>query len=443
MQSATPFSHFFILGLLTTTAWSAGLVRDGFTARTQSMGGASVAVAGSPLEAMMTNPAALTEIKNGSAEVSVDGVFLHATLTRTGEKKSTLRNRINFLGDVAIALPVGHPAIRWGLSAAPSYAAATDWRYRDRDGGVDGRTSYGEINHHSEFLAYNFQTGLGVDFSSWFSAGVSAGFIYNHNALSTAYIFQSQKTLRGFKTQLDLDTEGYAAVGQIGFTLKPLPSLRISAAYTTPSEFHTEGDARANLSAQLKSLGGGFAAVEPELNADAKVVTKLPQKIEAGIAWQPTEKLLLTTEFDWINWSNAFDELPVTLSHSSNAVVNGLVGSDQFTDVVPLGWRDQKIIRVGAEYKITDAWRARAGYAYSNQVIPNQTLTPLAAAIDDSIVSAGIGYQQSQWHLDFSWQWHLPKTQFVSQSQLKAGEYSNSEIQLESHWLGLTYGLNF
>jgi long-subunit fatty acid transport protein len=392
---------------------------------------------------MSSNPAALTEVENRSLEASIDAVLLRGTFSRSGEEDSRLRNRVNFLGDVALAIPSGHSALRFGLSALPTFAASTDWRYRDREGGADGKTSYGEIDHHSEFLAYNFQAGFGVDLSSWLSFGASAGAVYNHNALQTAYVFQSQKTLRSFKTRLDLDTEGYAPSAQLGVTIKPTSSLKLAAAYVAPSKIESEGTAQADLSAQLQSLGGGFAAVDPELKADAEVLTKLPQKVLLGAAWQITGKLLVTAEFDWVNWSAAFDELPVTLSNSSNTAVNGLVGSNRFTDVVPLGWRDQKIIRVGAEYELNAFWTLRAGYSYSNEVVPSETLTPLAAAIDDSVAAAGVGFRQPGWHLDLAWQWHLPKTRTVSDSQLQTGEYSNSQVKVESHWVGLTYGVEF
>ena len=434
---------FFIGVASISTGWSSGLVRDGISARSQAMGGADVASARSPLEAMTANPAALTETKSASAEIAIDGVFLRAKLSRGNEKTVHLRNHSNFIGDIAVALPTGYSSVRWGLSASPSMAAAADWNFRDLEGGLTGKTTYGNIAHRSEFLACDFRVGLGVDLTSWLSAGASAGVVYNHNSLNTAYIFQSQKTLTGFKTRLDLDTDGYAASGQFAITLKPASSFKISAAYTLPSEIHSKGTARADLSAQLKSLGGGYAAVDPHLDADAEVLTKLPQKFTTGIAWQVTPQLLFSSEFDWIGWSSAFDELPVTLSSSTNTAVNDLVGSDRFTDVVPLHWRDQKVIRVGVEWELDSHWSVRGGFAHSSKVVPSETLTPLSAAIDDTVVSLGTGYRRDQWHLDFSWQWHLPKTRTVSNSILKTGEYDHSTLELESHWLGLTYGLEF
>ena len=111
---------------------------------------------------MTANPAALTQIKSEALEISVDGIFLRGRLEREGEKKASLKNQVSFLGDLALVLPSGHQAVRFGLSASPTYAAAADWSYRDREGGLGGQTSYGKFTHHSKFLAYNFQAGVGA-----------------------------------------------------------------------------------------------------------------------------------------------------------------------------------------------------------------------------------------------------------------------------------------
>ena len=69
--------------------------------------------------------------------------------------------------------------MRFGLSASPTYAAAADWSYRDREGGLGGQASYGKFTHHSKFLAYNFQAGVGAELTSWLSVGLFAGVVYN------------------------------------------------------------------------------------------------------------------------------------------------------------------------------------------------------------------------------------------------------------------------
>ncbi|MET0548748.1 MAG: outer membrane protein transport protein [Xanthomonas sp.] len=99
----------------------------------------------------------------------------------------------------------------------------------------------------------------------------------------------------------------------------------------------------------------------------------LPQQAGAGLAWQPTAALTLAADWLWIDWSgeraygNRFDQ-------------GGALGD---ADGPGFGWRSQRIFRLGAEYRIDDAWSLRAGYSHASRLIPDSqaqlaVLAPLA-----------------------------------------------------------------
>ena len=67
-------------------------------------------------------------------------------------------------------------------------------------------------------------------------------------------------------------------------------------------------------------------------------------------------------QVDWINWSAAFDTLEVRLRHTDSALYRALLaGQDHLDDDVPLDWRDQWVMRVGAEYQLTEKRRPARG----------------------------------------------------------------------------------
>ncbi|MGI9088729.1 MAG: OmpP1/FadL family transporter [Chthoniobacterales bacterium] len=202
-----------------------------------------------------------------------------------------------------------------------------------------------------------------------------------------------------------------------------------------------EGHAAGNAAAQLLSLGGGFAQVNPNFRYQAEVRTKLPQIVSAGAEWQALERLRLVGGIDWINWSDAFDRLQIRLTNGSNPAINGVVGSDALLDVVPLRWRDQFVYRAGLEFALGGGFTARGGYSYARSAVPNDTLTPLNAAIFEHKVSAGAGYKFGRYHADLAWQWSLPTTQKIGISGLLDGEYSNSSVRVSEHLLALTTGV--
>lgn len=193
----------------------------------------------------------------------------------------------------------------------------------------------------------------------------------------------------------------------------------------------------------MQSLGGAFAAVDPLFSYDARVRVELPQRFAVGGEWHALDRLRIAAGCDWINWSDAFDELRIDLSDGSNPAINGVVGSASLTDIAPLHWRDQFIYRAGAEFILVGGLTARAGYSYGRSPVPNETLTPLTGAIFEHTVSAGMGYRWGRYRADLAWQWDLPAVQRVERSILLDGEYSHTSLTLSAHIFQLTTAVEF
>ena len=123
--------------------------------------------------------------------------------------------------------------------------------------------------------------------------------------------------------------------------------------------------------------------------------------------------------------------------------LNGLVGSENIEDFVPLNWKDQLIVRLGGEFSATDSIQLRAGYSFGRSPVPDGTLTPLTAVLMEHSISTGAGWQSGRCSVDVAYQWSLPNTQRVGTSDLRAGEYDNSATRIGVHWFGLTTGVKF
>ena len=96
------------------------------------------------------------------------------------------------------------------------------------------------------------------------------------------------------------------------------------------------------------------------------------------------------------------------------------------------------MVRFGAEYALTDAWSARVGYSWAQSPVPTETLTPLTAIIPEHTISAGLGWKNASWSVDFGWQWQLPKQQSVERSLLVGGEYAGSSARVGIHIVALS-----
>lgn len=403
-----------------------------------ALGGSATATARDPLDALFANPAALSEIRGPTLSVGAEAAFAHAAFRSHAGDRTTMDEN-GLAGSFALAVPVG--PLRFALGVNPDIALRDRWRYRDTPGGADGATTYGMQPQESEIVLVRTAFGASWQVTPQFSLGASVGLLYNRNRLQAPYIFQTQPVLRTAKTLLDLETDGLGWNAQAGVLWKPLETLRLGVTYTTRSRLSTEGRATGNAGVQLANLGLG--AARPDFAYDAEVTNIFPQQISAGLGWQATPKLLLTAQFDWINWADAFKTLPVRLTRGNNRDLNGIVGSDKLNDDLPLDWRDQYVCRLGAEYALDPRWTLRAGYAYARNPVPAQTLTPLTAAINEHTITAGLGFREGRFGLDLAWQWALPASTEVGTSALAAGEYSGSTTRVGVQWIGLTATVEF
>ena len=428
---------------LSSAFGSEGVYTNGIGARAMALGGADVAFPEGPLSALGVNPAGLSLLKGPVLDAGFTAAVPTGHFNSKASDGGTLENRFGIGPDIAFGLPIGSSPVSFGVGLIPEVGLSSHWRYLDPPGGADGNTSYGVNNNNSKVLLLRVGAGMSVAVSRWFSIGGAVGANYNENQLQTPYVFQSQPALQGLKTLLNLDTNGWGINGSVGMLIHPTEQLDIGLSYESPTQVSSHGTASGNANAQLNSLGPAFAGVRRDFHYDAEVDTTFPQKIVGGVSWKFYPKWRLALQADWVNWSNAFDMLPVRLTRGNNADLNGLVGANHFEDDIPLRWRDQVVYRAGLEYALTEAFFLRCGYSYGRSPVPDATLTPLTAVIPEHTLTAGAGYRWHWLQIDLAYQWDLPTTRNIGRSALLDGEYSNSSTRVGIHWFGLTTSVHF
>ena len=428
------------LGLLAgPAARGIGLSQDGAGGRAAGMGGIGTAVADDPLSALFNNPAALADLgSRPQAQGGGDLGFLGGSFHNRANADASL-DSVAGMGQFAASVPVG--PLSFGVGVNPDLAARVSGRYTDAPGGADGATSYGNTRNTSELLLLRSAAGAGYRLAPNCFIGLTIGLLYNVNELRTNYVFQSQPALRGIKTGLDLDTSGLGYNFQAGFRWRPVPSVSLNVAYTSRSQVQSHGLATGDAGAQLRNLGLG--AAPPDFAYEARVTNDFPEVVNAGVAWQPRKGLTVGAQFDWINWSQAFNDLPIHLTNGNNATLNSVVGSHTVNDDVPLRWRDSYVGRLGAEQDFCAHWAARLGYAYGNHPTPADTLTPLTAALPEHLLTAGVGYRAGRFRVDAAYQWQIPGTERVGRSALAAGEYSDSVTEVHVQLINVTAAVSF
>ena len=418
-----------------------GIYRDGVGAQSMSMGGSDVAWPGDPLSSLSNNPAGLGFLQGNQLDLGASGSLLTGHYSNRADTNGRLSDNFSGLPEGAVGFRLGSLPVTLGLGFYPESGLLADWHYYDVPGGADGKTTYGYQQFKSEIIVLRTAFGIGIQINPMLSIGASVGLIYNKNELQMPYIYQNQPALpRGFKTLLDLQTEGWGVDGNFGIQFHPNDQWELGLAYKTQTGIQSHGGATGDAYAQLDNLGLGAAPAA--FHYDAEVDNTLPQSVSAGITWKPSSKWTLSGEIDWVDWS-VFNTLPVKLTNGSNAAINGVVGSSSLGDYIPLDWSDEFVYRAGVEYAINDNWPLRAGYIYSKSPVPDSTLTSVTAVIAENTLTTGVGYHRGAYGIDLAYQYSIPASRTVGVSELAGGESSDSTMKLNVQTFALTATIKF
>ena len=412
---------YFLSASLTVNA--NGVLRNGLGARTISLGGAGVAFCNDPLNSINFNPAALgqfdnSQIQGGLTLGIVDGEYSNSVSTDNDADSTP-----GFIPEAAFVHPLTN-RLSMGVSFSPIAALEADWKFLDPPGALG---SYGLQTNKASFSATRSSAGLGFQINPELSVGASLGLVHNRNRIKAPYIFQTASGLAGAKVLINLDTDGYGLNGVFGLHYKPVDHLALNLSYTSPTTFETNGTLRGT-SNPVIGLGS--------FSFDAEVETALPQIISGGLTWQTSNNHILGLQLDWIDWSDAFDELPIDLTNESTGFALPAI-----FDTAPLDWEDQVVVRIGGEYHYTDSLKLRAGYSYGDSPVPSDTLTPTTAVIMQHTIGLGLGYRIGKYNIDFAYQWDLPVDENTGNSRILFNEFDNSEVDVGVHWLSISVSL--
>ncbi len=429
----------FLVILAGQPGFADSLYGNNVSASSTSLGGAVVASPNQPLDIMTSNPAGLGKVTSRDLSIGFAGMFTQGNFRNASNPNASIDVFAGAVPYAAFVTPIRSSRVKLGFAVTPESSLAAHWHYFDSPGGLGG-TSYGIQENRSAILAMRFAGGVGVAINKKLSLGLTVGAVYNSNSLKTPYVFQSNPLLKGFKTLIDLHTQGWAPNASAGLLYAPTSKLQFGVSYKARTSIHTHGDLDGNAAAQLATLG---APLRPDFHYDAQVDNVLPQMVSGGFSWQMAPRVRLAMQTDWINWNKAFTTLPITLTNGNNSDINGFLGTSTLKDGIPLNWSNQTVFRVGVESSLTERTAWRIGYSYGNNPVPASTVMPLTAAIMQSALASGIGYHRSRYGLDVTYQYQLPNTEHVGVSALQAGEYSNSRIRIGIQSVAATTSIHF
>lgn len=373
----------------------------GFSAESTALAGAGM-VAVADTSAINTNPAALSLIQGSRFDLT-PGILKPFTHHQDmfgnntdGEDRPFAPGNLGFATRFASL-----PRLTVGAGIFTQGGFGTDLR--------NLTTAFGTVDQSSSFLRYlKASVALSYEVTDKLSIGVAPSLGYSDLSLR---IFPGTST-PGF-AGLDIRdicarNGGFGPLGsacpsdlvfsvKVGTMYKVLPWLTVGATYTSPVSFnYTGGQASLNFSA----FGLG------RVNYDVGVQGfRWPQQVDVAMAARPNDRLLIAFSTSWVNWAS-FNSLTVNATNPSNPLT-----PPQVSQSMAFNWKDQVVVAIGGAYaliqdaslKDRDRLVFRVGYHYSNNPVPDDTLTALAPVILEHKFTGGFGYRfTDHWSTDAS-----------------------------------------
>ena len=154
---------------------------------------------------------------------------------------------------------------------------------------------------------------------------------------------------------------GYGAT--VGEKVTPAPMFGLGAAHETKSYF--------------RDFSFGVPGGTDKLTFDQ------PQMATVGASLRPLESLLVAADLEWIDWSSTMGANLPKYSQSQPT-----------TMPFNMNWKDQWVVKLGAQYKVLEKLALRAGFNYGKMPLdPSRAFENLVfPAVAENHFTAGAGY---------------------------------------------------
>lgn len=390
-----------------------GLNLIGFGHESTMMGGADIAVARDS-SALNSNPAGIA-LQDGRL------LDIEFALVNTGgtEHEDTLNSAIPPANSPFYGAGFGfldrteNSRLNWGFGLFGQGGVGIEYDALN--------TAFGTIDRvENTLLNAKLSTGLSYEVSDRLSLGLSLAMLYSDFDLSFFPDTSSFNPLAPQAAFFGIRSNNMTADGlSTKFGIRYMPDVRttLAAVYTTQTVLDYAGN---SLVADMTSTGLGKVKYR-----DVEITgRRQPQEIGFGIAHQAMDRLLLSVEVSWIDWSSAIDTATLTARRPDNALA---------TPVLELGfvdeWNDQYVFAAGMAYNVSDRLVIRGGYNYGRNPIPSGNLTPLTPAVGERHLTAGAGYRAGEWEFSGGVQLDLRNSVTYTNPRLPFGADASESVE--------------
>jgi long-chain fatty acid transport protein len=397
-----------------------GVVRDGLGAISAARGGTNLAF-GDNGSVLMDNPAGMLQAGCcGLADFGFDVLITDLAYTDADNSRRNASNDPFPMGQLAYWRKSADNqwALGVGVFAPAGFAAVYDM---EGPAALPGPRHYKSLGSLARILP-----GAAYQVTENLSIGGTLGVAVSHAELEGPYFLQSAGPLQGTPTMLDLQGTGAALSWSFGAQYFLSPTTVVGVNYQDENRFQLDGNAR------VEVPGLGVSQFDTELDI------VWPRSLGVGLRKELNCCRVVGVDVIWYNWSHAFDVFDLKFLDPSNPLFEAVLGT-RYDERLPLQWRDSVSVRVGVEQYLTNDRVLRAGYVYHRNPIPDSTLMPYIQATLEHGVSMGYGFLWQDYEVGLAYQYNFGRDRLVGTSGLAGGDFSNSRVETDAHWMYLNF----
>ncbi len=364
--------------LSTLAVWSGaanatdGHILHGNGAVNSSMGGAGIATSLDTIGVISNNPAGLEGLPGFQADISFElfkpdrTVSSDFTAVGGGKGSTDSESGISPIPAIGVSYKPKDSPVTYGLGVLGVGGFGVDYPQDSSNPILAPQASLGFGAVNANYTLLKIVPAIATTIGSKIRVGAALNADYS--TLSVSPFPAAPPGSAGYLNAAQ--PAGAFGIGfQVGAQMDVTPQMTVGVAYTSPQWFE-------KFKWNLQSpdvLTGTAKRIRFRLD--------VPQIIGAGLAFRPTDRVLLALDTKWITYSN---------TKGFNRV-----GFQNDGSVAGFGWHDIFVVGVGAQFKVTPKLALRVGYNYGqNPIHDSESFFNLPApAIVKHHATVGAGYQ--------------------------------------------------
>ncbi len=409
-----------IIGAAASIALADGVIRDGLGARSGGRGGTNFAFSDNG-EVLLDNPAGIANMSGrGLVEMGADVLLTDLDYSDPDNPRTSADNDPFPSGQFSILKKSADGDWAWGLGVYSLAGFSAEYNLNG-PAQLPGPRFYKSLGMLAKVLP-----GVAHRVTDRLSIGGTLGVGISHVELEAPYFLQSPGPFRGSPLMLDLQGTGAAIVWSAGLQYELSEATTIGLAYQSDSRFHLDGSSLV----ENPLLG--------QTRFDTRTDITWPQSVGVGVRHEWCRHRIFAADVIWYDWSQAFDDVGLRFSQSTNPAYDLVVGPVIY-ERFPLNWRDTVSVRLGHEHFFTPHNVLRLGYIYHRNPIPESTLTTYIQATLEHAFSVGYGRRFGCFDVDLAYQFSFGNDRTVDGTTLAGSDYEGGTFDTTVHWAFLSF----